>query len=68
MPKKQAIPEDCMPRCASCVFFVIEPKDEIGECHKNPPFILMDEEGLGYCFPIVPPEEWCGAFQRRLSA
>lgn len=42
MSKK--IPDDCMPRCSGCAFYVAEKKDKIGECHRYPP-VLVPEEG-----------------------
>ena len=60
--------EDDAPTCGGCAYFVPDPEDELGECHKNPPSLFSDDRGMGYCFPSVPANEWCGAFQRKLSA
>lgn len=68
MAKKQAIPEDCLPRCASCAFFIPDPKDDIGECRRYPPVVFPDgEDGLGFSFSMTGSTQWCGEFRRKLS-
>jgi hypothetical protein len=65
--KKQEVPEDCMPKCANCAFFDIEPKDDLGYCRRFPPTWAADENGSGFSFPALAPVEWCGEFKRRTS-
>lgn len=45
--------------CGKCRFFHPERR----ECRRNPPQVWADEETVGYCFPRVKEEEWCGEFQ-----
>lgn len=51
--------------CANCAFFVrLEGEREmlhIGQCHRNPPAVLQDEDGDPYSvFPLVEDAAWCG--------
>lgn len=67
MAKKQ--PEDWMPKCGNCAFFVIEPKEEVGECRRLPPVVFADgEDGLGFSFSLTVPDRWCGEFKRKCDA
>jgi len=65
--KKKMVIDDCLPRCEYCVFFTIQKNDDLGECHKNPPIPYVECDEVGYSFPVVPPEEWCGQFIRQTS-
>lgn len=63
MSKK--IPDDCMPRCDRCAFYVAEKKDEVGECHRYPPTLLPEDSDVAiFTFPITAEDEWCGEFVR----
>lgn len=44
--------------CGNCRFYYPEGR----ECRRNPPQVWADEEDVGYCFPRVSKEEWCGEF------
>ena len=69
MTKKKTIPEDCMPRCGSCAFFVADAKDELGECRRLPPYVLPDgDDGVGFSFAVTVVDYWCGEFKRKLSS
>ena len=65
---KKKIDPDLLPKCEHCAFFQIEKNEEVGECRKNPHQAFAEDDQIGYCFPIVPPDEWCGQFQRKLSS
>lgn len=50
--------------CSFCRF-----RNEVGECHRHPPAIVVLPDGYGNlctssAFPIVRPSEWCGEFER----
>ena len=63
MAKK--IPDDCMPMCKNCSFFLIEPKDTLGFCRRYPPTIInLGDDSFDSIFPIVDSDEWCGEFNR----
>ena len=66
--KKPMLPADCMPRCASCAFFLMEPKEDVGECRRLPPQVFSDgDDGLGFSFSLTTPDKWCGEFKRMVS-
>jgi hypothetical protein len=66
--KKVFVPDDCMPKCSTCAFFVPDRKDELGECRRFPPAVFPDgDDGLGFSFSMTQPDQWCGEFRRRLS-
>ncbi|MGE5650955.1 MAG: high-potential iron-sulfur protein [Bacillota bacterium] len=67
MAKKKPIPEDCMPRCGSCVFYQADPGDEAGYCRRFPPVVLPDEGGNSSAYPVVIPDDWCGEFTRKVN-
>jgi hypothetical protein len=69
MARKKSVPDDCMPRCASCAFFVGDPKEEIGDCRRYPPTTFPDgDEGLGFSFSITVSNMWCGEFIRKCDS
>jgi hypothetical protein len=63
---KKPVPEDCMPRCASCAFGEIDGQG--GVCHRYPPVFIVDEEGGGSTFAIVAADDWCGEYRRALQS
>lgn len=65
--RKQALPDDCMPKCATCAFFNKEPKDEIGLCRRYPPVVLIINDEPEMIIPATTPEDWCGEFRRKTS-
>lgn len=68
MPRKKSIPDDCMPRCETCAFFVGDQKEDIGECRRLPPTIFLDgDEGLGFSFSNTIKSMWCGEFKRKVN-
>lgn len=62
MAKK--LPDDCMPSCKTCSFFLIEPKDDLGFCRRYPPTLINIEDELDSVFPVVAESDWCGEFHR----
>lgn len=57
-----------MPKCASCAFFLCEPKDDIGACRRFPPVILyIGDEEFDSSFPVIGRDEWCGEFIRQTN-
>lgn len=67
MPKKPP-PEDWMPKCAACAFFVSDPKEDVGECRRLPPAVFPDgDDGLGFSFAMTTPDRWCGEFKRQVN-
>ncbi len=65
---KKKLPDDCMPRCSSCAFFISDPKEDMGECRRLPPVTFPDgDEGLGFSFAMTMPEMWCGEFKRQVN-
>lgn len=68
MPRKKQIPDDCMPRCETCAFFVGDQKEDIGECRRLPPVTFPDVgEGLCFSFGITVKSMWCGEFKRKVN-
>ena len=64
--KKAAIPDDCMPKCATCSFYEALTNDG-GKCHRYPPEIMGNEE-IGYsAFRPVTITDWCGEFTRQCA-
>jgi hypothetical protein len=61
------IPADCMPMCKTCVFFVFEPQNDVGECRRYPPANIATENTLTYEFSITEPEFWCGEYKRLIN-
>lgn len=55
-------------QCQFCRFFLIEKNEELGECRRNPPSMYVEDDEVGYSFPVVPLTEWCGEFQRKLDS
>lgn len=68
MVRKKTIPDDCMPRCETCAFFIGDPKEDMGECRRYPPNTFPEDEGLGFSFGITIKTMWCGEFTRKLDA
>jgi hypothetical protein len=65
---KKKLPKDCLPACVSCIYFNIEPKDDLGFCRRFPPTILAMEGGDFDCvFAIVSKDDWCGEFIRKVN-
>lgn len=63
MSKK--IPDDCMPRCENCSFYVAEKNNSVGECHRYPPKLMPEDNDMAiFAFPITGEDEWCGEFVR----
>lgn len=62
--KVAVVPADCMPMCKTCVFFVMEPQNEVGECRRYPPVNIPIESSLTYEFAITEPGFWCGEYRR----
>lgn len=61
--KKQATPklEDIPETCTSCRFFLlIDPKDEVGFCRRNPKQWTIDADFVGWAYPEQNSDEWCG--------
>lgn len=59
-------------RCENCRWSErTNPTHPVFECHKNPPTasILPSNKGPQTlsAFPIVRPEQWCGAFEPKIS-
>jgi hypothetical protein len=65
--KKTKIPDDCMPKCETCAFAVIEAAYGAGSCHRFPPIFAADDEGSGFTFPGIAPLDWCGEFKRKCN-
>lgn len=65
--KKITIPDDCMPMCKTCAFFLSEPQGEIGECRRYPPTNFAVETTLTYEFSISEPDFWCGEYRRKTN-
>lgn len=68
MAKKKPIPDDCMPKCASCAFVEMVPGEDVGYCRRLPPQVVWSDEGEFSAFPVIEVKDWCGEFKRRLSA
>jgi hypothetical protein len=68
MPRtKKQIPEDCMPQCRTCAFYQAEQADEAGYCRRYPPQFVTDDETIGWSFPVVVQDDWCGEFKRQCN-
>jgi hypothetical protein len=62
------IPDDCMPRCSSCAFFIPDKNGDLGECHRLPPTLLPESDGgVSFSFALTSTDEWCGEFVRYVS-
>jgi hypothetical protein len=64
-PKPKKLPEDCMPKCATCAF--CESKGEGGVCHRHPPQFVVEEGAVHSAFPAVAFDDWCGEYARRCN-
>jgi len=47
-------------RCKNCVYFVAE-DDYSGECHHNPPQVVVIGTKAVSAFPLVRPDCFCGS-------
>ena len=47
-------------RCAICKFSRPDLSDTWLECHRNPPVINKDDDGI---FPDVLDNNWCGEYE-----
>jgi hypothetical protein len=56
-----------IPTCASCAFFSIEPKDDLGFCRRYPPSLIQVDGDFDSCFPVSEPHDWCGEFTRKVN-
>lgn len=66
MPSKK-IPDDCMPACISCAFFICEPKEDLGYCYRYPPKLIEIEGNFESCYPVTERKDWCGEFVRKVN-
>jgi hypothetical protein len=67
MPRKKPIPDDCMPKCATCAFIQTEPGQDAGYCRRYPPVVVSSEEGEYSAFPVVEMIDFCGEYRRRTN-
>lgn len=56
-----------IPQCASCAFFSIEPKEDVGFCRRYPPSLISIEDSFDSCYPVTDPHDWCGEFARKVN-
>jgi hypothetical protein len=62
------IPDDCMPACRTCVFFIADKEGDLGECHRLPPTLLPESDGgVSFSFALTAYDEWCGEYIRRVN-
>ena len=62
------IPDDCMPACRTCAFFVPDKEGDLGECHRLPPTLLPEVDGgVSFSFALTASDEWCGEYIRRVN-
>lgn len=52
--------------CQRCKLFRPE-GDDFGMCHRYPPSLFMDEDGMNFTFPVVNNDDFCGEFSPILS-
>lgn len=52
-----------------CRYFLtdIEDEDGLGQCRRNPPVLIADEDGPYSTFPLIEESEWCGEFKRKVN-
>lgn len=67
MAKKKEIPDDCMPKCATCAFIQIAPGEEAGYCRRYPPQVVSSDEGEYSAFPVIEVSDFCGEYRRRTN-
>jgi hypothetical protein len=67
MPKAKKIPDDCMPICKSCCFFVPHKNSSYGDCRRYPPMIMEEDSGCTFSFSVSAIDDWCGEYQRRVN-
>jgi hypothetical protein len=66
MTKKKPIPDDCMPKCATCAFARFD-GDDAGFCNRYPPVFIAEEEFQGWTYAVVHITDWCGEYRRRVN-
>lgn len=67
---RKKIPIAADPRtCASCESYrPVNPGDEAGYCHLNPPVWAAVEGGGGFTRPVVQPSDDCRQFLQKLQS
>ena len=67
MIKKVTVPDDCMPMCSSCCFYVPVKESEGGECRRYPPIPIVENDTCTFAFAVCIDTDWCGEYQRRVN-
>ena len=67
MATRKNIPDDCMPKCATCRFAEFDRKDDLGYCHRLPPRMFGSADEIGFTFAVVNVDDWCGEYVRQVS-
>lgn len=49
-------------RCSHCSYYHPRRPQSGGHCRRRPPVVMPGTAG-DKCFPIVKPDDWCGAFE-----
>jgi hypothetical protein len=62
--RKKKIPDDCMPMCKTCSFYLTDPKDSAGFCRRYPAVVVVINDEVECGFPVMLPDEWCGEYAR----
>jgi hypothetical protein len=51
------------PRCRQCKFIELEPKEQLGLCHFEPPKVIVVEDEPVSILPVVDPDtDWCSHY------
>jgi hypothetical protein len=53
--------------CKTCEWYVQNPKFVCGECRKNAPYPVTEDEQPVY-WPLVDNCDWCGEYQNKDEA
>jgi hypothetical protein len=52
-------------RCPFCEFAEFG-EEECGDCHLNPPVIIVICDEVESCYPTIFLDGWCGQFKRKV--
>jgi len=67
MAAKKKLPDDCLPQCKTCCFYINDNKSDYGECRRFPPMIIPENNGCTFSFAMTQNNDWCGEYIRRVN-
>ena len=52
-------------RCDGCLYYEKTDGEKYGYCHRFPPVLEDTGDEIGWAFPVVSADHWCGEWKVR---